>query len=142
MFSKNIIRLLIAIFLIAVGGFLVAVSTQALPLNINATCSVYDPWWSSQTKAKAKVSWGHGKWLGDHFVVHSHTADFSLHARVGANNAQAETGRVGVSSLKRATSSSRTKRDSGTMRWDNDAYASSSISENGNPSNWSFCSAP
>ncbi len=116
---------MIAVFCCLIVSFIVVFSIQALHMNLSA--SVYSPWWSSQDCAKAKVTWGHPQWIGDGFVVHNHTADFSLHARIGTNNPKQLNGLIGVSSLQGTVSKFKQIEDRGEMRWQNDGYASASI---------------
>ncbi len=74
--------------------------------------------------------------------MHAHNGKFSCHARVGANEPKkAEDIPFFVSSLLGPVNKGHKEQDLGYTRWEGDAYASSAISEYGNPTNWKFCSS-
>lgn len=133
--------LLIAILIIGISSFILPTLTDALPLSLWASCNVWSPWYTSETKAKASVTWSHARWIGGIVVAHFHSGRFSCHARVGANKPKkVENFPFFVSSLNSPVNKSHKEVDSGHPRWDGDAYASGAISEYGNPTNWKFCS--
>ena len=118
-------------------------STKAIRPNLTATCSAKSPWWTAKTHAKAKVTWGHWAGFGSQEIPHAHTFRFSLYARVADEPPDTKSGIVHHMSTKRG-SDWRNVSVSGRTRWDGDAYASSSISDQ-NPhysSYWSFCADP
>lgn len=134
--------LLIAILIFGIGTFLIPILTDAFSLSLSANAKVWSPWYTSETKAKGSVSWQHPQWLGGLIVPHTHHGFFSCYARVGANEAQ-EFSNVyfWLSSLNGTVNTGASRTDSGHPRWDGDAYASGSISENNNPSNWAHTSS-
>lgn len=124
-------------------GFFIHFSVNALTVGINATCKVWKPWWSSQTRAKGRVTWIHPTTGGDLIVPHPHRVDYSVYARVGDQIPDSQMDSAGFMSNKRFTTpDSRTAFQKGTPRWAGDAYASSSISVHNDAENWRFCADP
>lgn len=139
----------IAIILICVGSFVIPIYTHALSLQVGAECDVSHPWWAfwtSELRAYAKASWTHSKWIGQIIIPHWHSGEVSLYARIADNEpdtlpvdmSQDSSVPFWVNSLDGAISRYVTCEDWGIPRWKGDAYASSTISENGNPTNWSY----
>ena len=154
MFRKTIVRILILALFLA-SALIVTISTQVEALHISALSlstdtSIGKIWFGlgSKTKAKAKVTWLHAKTADSLFGEHFHRFTYSLHARVAdetdynpplLENGDHEYGNVSVSSWTRFYAP-KSKYASVTAheRWENDAYASASASETGNPDNWDF----
>lgn len=142
MFPKRVVSILI-LGLLLTSGLIISLSTKALPLVVNATCSVGSPWWTSQTEARASVTWSHTVTSFDLIVPHWHYLDYSLHARVGSNAPRERIGGVSVKSTERFFPYKQKQvADLGTPRWDGDAYASSSIADRDDQTNWAFCARP
>ena len=96
----------------------------------------------AKQRQKESVSWQHPQWIGGFIIPHNHHGYFSCHARVGANDPQKFSNvYFWLSSLNGTVNRSASKTDSGHPRWDGDYYASGSISENNNPSNWAHTSS-
>jgi len=150
------VRLLILVLFLA-STLLVTISTktEAFPLSRPALrCSVGRTWFGfgSKTKATAKVTWLHAQTLFGRLIPHWHHFSYSLYARVAdqedynpPRNADGthDYGNVSVNGLKRMTTPhSRVASVTGYTRWENDAYASGSVSMSGEDDNWSFCTKP
>ncbi len=129
--------------LLLTSGFIISLSTKALPLVVNATCSVGSPWYTSQTEARASVTWSHMTTGANLIVPHWHYLDYSLHARVGSNNPREKPAGVSVESTQCFYPYKQEQVvDLGTPRWEGDAYASSSIADRDDQTNWRFCASP
>lgn len=131
------------LLLIFMSSLILTHTTKAIHPNLTATCSAKSPWWTANTHAKAKVTWGHWAGAGSQEIPHAHTFSFSLYARVADKSPDTKSGIVHHMSTNR-NSNWRNVSVSGRTRWDGDAYASSSISDQ-NPnysSYWSFCADP
>ena len=153
MFRKNVIRLLIFAVLLA-SCFIMVLSINAIPhatkLNISADSEVGPaPWlafWDSKTHASAEIWYSHfysGHITGQHW----HRFSYSLYARVAnkvvKNPMNGGYGNISVGSLTRFFPSKQISiSTSDHERWENDAYASASVSDNGDPTNWDFSSSP
>lgn len=131
--------LLITIVIIVISSFMIPTLTQALSVTLWATCKVWSPWYTKETKAEASVSWSHPAWIKDRIVVHAHHGHYSLHARVGANEPKKKENRLFYVLSGKPVRKGKKEKDSGHPRWAGDAWASSSISEYHNPDNWKFC---
>lgn len=142
MFTKRVVSILI-LGLLLTSGLIISLSTKALPLDVNATCSVGSPLGTSQTEARASVTWLHQTTPFDLIVPHWHHLNYSLHARVGSNAPMEKMDGVSVKSTERFYPYKQKQvTDLGNPRWEGDAYASSSIAETNNQTNWSFCASP
>ncbi len=129
--------------LIFMGTLILASLTTAIRPNLTADCNVHSPWWTSQTEAWAKVTWGHTTAFGGHDFPHPHTVKFSLYARVGDQQPvkYKDTDNF-LSNILHPKIKNRSQL--GTPRWDGDAYASSSILDTAPQYswNWRFCAKP
>ncbi|RKU23442.1 hypothetical protein C6500_01705 [Candidatus Poribacteria bacterium] len=76
--------LIVFLTLFFVGTLILTNQTKAIRALLTADCKVHEPWWTSQTRAWAKVTWGHPTAVGSgQKILHGHTVKFRLHARVG-----------------------------------------------------------
>lgn len=142
MFTKKSFQVLMSYFFF-MSCLILTLPTNAIRPNLTAPCKVHSPWWTSQTRAWARVTWGHLVWVGNQTIPHQHTFNYSLHTRVGNQEPKRERGMVYHKSTQRGTG----KRDitsMGTPRWEGDAFASSSIAD-ASPAyqySWAFCAKP
>jgi len=74
--------LIVFLTLFFVGTLILTNQTKAIRALLTADCKVHEPWWTSQTRAWAKVTWGHPTAVGSgQKILHGHTVKFRLHAR-------------------------------------------------------------
>lgn len=138
------VALIVFLTLFFVGTLILTNQTKAIRALLTADCKVHEPWWTSQTRAWAKVTWGHPVVAGSgQKIPHGHTVKFRLHARVGDQEP------VILDDTDNFLSNVvnpriRNRSSLGTPRWDGDAYASSSILDTGLQYrwNWRFCAKP
>ena len=148
MFSKNGTRFLIFVVLLA-SCFIMVLSAKAVRPMFWVKCSVgeapFYAFWDSKTHAKATFRYQHAYTFLELFVIHNHRVSYSLYARVAEdvdrNPDHGGYGNIIIKSTKRflVPYKEKSAKASGYPRWENDAYASASASESGNPNNWKFC---
>ena len=139
---RNVV-LIVFLILIFVGTLILTNPTTAIRALLTADCKVHEPWWTSKTRAWAKVTWGHPAGGGAQDILHPHTVKFSLYARVGDQQPveYKDTDNF-LSNILQPKIKNRSQL--GTPRWDGDAYASSSILDTAPQYswNWRFCAKP
>ena len=142
MFTKKTVSYFVFVLALTTC-FILSLSIQGATVGLRATCSLNSPWWTSKTHTRADVYWEHPSLEIDLVVPHHHRVDYSLHARVGSNPADKLNDYATFKSTVRFYSpKQKTVFDSGTARWDNDGYASNSISVYNDQDNWRFCAKP
>ncbi len=134
---------IVFLVLIFVGTLILTNLTTAIFPHLTASCKVHVPWWTSQTQAWAKVTWGHTPAFGGQDFPHPHTVKFSLYTRVGNQPPKKlkDTDNF-LSNILHPRIRSRSSL--GTPRWEGDAYASSSIMDTAPQYQdiWRFCAKP
>ena len=150
MLTKTFVRLLILILFVA-SALIVTISTQTEAwhfTSLNLTTDAKTDNSGSKMTARGNVKWFHMRTLVGMIIVHNHHFTYSLYAQVGERehrdpppdpDGTYSYGNVSVSS----TTLFKPYKEKvvfvkETPRWENDAYASASASETGNPDNWDF----
>lgn len=149
--TKKIVRaLILALFLASALIVTISTRTEAIhlsTLSLSASCSVGKTWFGfgSKTKAKGQVYYYHSKMIDSIIGPHWHSFSYAAYARVADEEDRdpqdGDYGNQSVSSWTRYYSPQKVAHAEvkGHERYENDAYASSSASEDGNSDNWDFC---